>query len=155
MDKQAEAVSAGNRYVELVTGAQQAFRSNSEARGAVGKHIQTLSEQLVTIETALKKIQKISMQVTILATNASIEAARAGVHGKGFAIVAQEVRTLASNTDHAVAEINFGLDEMKASLEDTITDMDKAKQVGGAFDALLNQCVEQAAQLNSLLVQLA
>lgn len=140
-------------YVRQVTQAQETFQANSAARGSVGRHISDLSEQLKMIEASLKSVQGISRQVTILATNASIEAARAGVAGKGFAVVAQEVGSLAKSTDTAVVNIEENLSEMKKMLQSTITNMDNAKAIGAEFDTALADCVEQARQLNSAIEQ--
>ena len=85
--------------------AHEKIDSLAEQVEGVGKEIEKIAKQSEAINTALKMIGEITTRTTMLSFNASIEAARAGVHGQGFSVVAEEIGELATQTRKSTNEI--------------------------------------------------
>jgi methyl-accepting chemotaxis protein len=96
--------------------------------------IMRMNQDANKISNVLNVIGEISEQTNLLALNAAIEAARAGEQGRGFAVVADEVRALAARTQNSTMEISDMLSQLLSGTESVVT----------AMDATKNQCQETA-----------
>ena len=96
---------------------QDKMNQLTDVMGHAYQHIKDLAGQAESINSIVDVINAISEQTNLLALNAAIEAARAGEQGRGFAVVADEVRTLASKTQSSTQEIRGQIDKLQRSTE--------------------------------------
>lgn len=121
-----ETLNAKNLINETITSIQ----SLSEEIGDAGKVIHTLEQDVTNIGSILNVIRGIAEQTNLLALNAAIEAARAGEQGRGFAVVADEVRALASKTQASTGEIQAMIEKLQGGAKKAVTAMDSSRQNG-------------------------
>ena len=127
--------------------------------------IQRVEQDTESIGTVLEVIQGIAEQTNLLALNAAIEAARAGEQGRGFAVVADEVRSLASRTQSSTQEIKEMIERLQANAQDAVsvmeggrekarTSVDFASKAGEALERITG-AVNAIATMNNQIAEAA
>ena len=149
-----DAAEQGNRSVRETVEGIKRIHSSVEA---TAQRIKALGDRSLEVSEIVKVINDITEQTNLLALNAAIEAARAGEAGRGFAVVADEVRKLAEHSRTAAKDIAALIKAIQAETNDAVVVMEEgtkeveiaaklADQAGSALDAI-SSVVRQSAEL--------
>jgi len=159
-----EAAHIAHQAMELSTSAQNVVTSNKQSIEALAEQLHStantvgvVAENSTEIETVLSVINEIAEQTNLLALNAAIEAARAGEQGRGFAVVADEVRILAGRTQNSTLEVQNIITKLQKGSKDAVDSMELAasdveKNVDNAnqLQTTLNSILEEIRSIDTI-----
>ncbi|XAW88709.1 methyl-accepting chemotaxis protein [Vibrio sp. CDRSL-10 TSBA] len=137
-DKQAE------QGAKVVAQTVSSIGSLSESVNLSSEKLHIVQQDVVNISSILDVIRAIADQTNLLALNAAIEAARAGEQGRGFAVVADEVRSLAARTQGSTSEIQSIIEQLQSGTKSSVEVMNQVK-------SLADDCVDQASRTGGVL----
>jgi len=140
--------SDSRETLETVSASKEAVQKLSKEIGAATEVIDKLGKDVTDITSVLEVIQGIAEQTNLLALNAAIEAARAGEAGRGFAVVADEVRNLARRTQDSTKEINNMIERLQSGATNAV-------EVMKASTAVSNVSMEKAQDAMDSLARIA
>ncbi|WJE09094.1 MULTISPECIES: methyl-accepting chemotaxis protein [Pseudoalteromonas] len=161
-DAATDADSQSNSGVQVVVATQQAMEGLVGKIENVSKTIENLEQETESVGSILDVIRGIAEQTNLLALNAAIEAARAGEQGRGFAVVADEVRSLASRTQKSTDEIQEMISKLQneakrsvGMMRDNVKDAKDTADKSAKTDEVLQAISSSVSTIKDMNLQIA
>lgn len=142
-----DAQSDSKNGMSEISRTQAAINDMAKEMDCTVKSIESLKSKGVAIENVVSLISGIADQTNLLALNAAIEAARAGEHGRGFAVVADEVRSLAAKTQSSTIEIKDMISQLSVEIESAVKTI-------GTGQVRMNEVRSQADRAHTALTKI-
>lgn len=149
-----EANQSGEQSRETILTAQRGLALLSEEIDGTTAKVTQMSDETKGISSILSVIGEIAEQTNLLALNAAIEAARAGEQGRGFAVVADEVRALAGRTQLSTGEINKSLAQLQSGADSVVNSIDSTKATSGKTVDEANLIAESLEAMTGYVAQI-
>lgn len=153
-DLAAEARMTTNVGRETMENSVQGLEQLTEGVSSASEVIDNLAKNTEEIGSVLDVIRGISEQTNLLALNAAIEAARAGEQGRGFAVVADEVRNLASRTNQSTIEIQETVAKLQEGAKSAVLEIERSKESGLENMEKIREAAETIADVASAVEQI-
>ncbi|KDM91683.1 methyl-accepting chemotaxis protein [Photobacterium galatheae] len=150
-----EATTQAQDGTQVVEHAREKMNELSSDLGDTTGVIEALASQVTDISVILDTIRSISEQTNLLALNAAIEAARAGEQGRGFAVVADEVRNLASRSANSTEEIQDVINRLQSESTRAVEAISQGREQGATVADNANQATESLVQIVSYIDQIS
>ncbi len=155
--------------LEFTNNEYDSIKSNIEKMFSIRHKIQTIAELILelsdfvqSISSTIGLVEDIAEQTNLLALNAAVEAARAGEHGKGFAVVASEIRKLADESKQATAKIISLINDIQQTANSTVlateegtkeieSGLELAQTISGNIEQIINSIVEISSDMSEII----
>lgn len=149
VDSSSQAQRTSEQGSQIMSDMVERFNLTNESISTVARNIDSLLEKSNSIGSILNTIMGISEQTNLLALNAAIEAARAGEAGRGFSVVAEEIRKLSEQTGDATREIEDILSSILSEVEITKENMDVSEKSINDANKTLDESIKSFEEIIS------